>query len=74
MASVEKQLLGTETTRAFLRKGVESVICGISANGLNIPCGISANGLNIPLKSAGANAFIMKPFYSAFFMAKKSVE
>jgi len=32
MASVEKQLLGTETVSALRAKGVESRICGLSAN------------------------------------------
>ena len=33
MASTEKQLLGTETTKALRSKGVTSRICGLSANG-----------------------------------------
>ena len=34
MASVNKRLLGTETTRSLRDKGVESRICGLSANTL----------------------------------------
>jgi len=34
MASVEKQLLGTETVSALRAKGIESRICGLSANDL----------------------------------------
>lgn len=51
MASVEKQLLGSETVRALRRKGVSSTICGLSANDLGdtfIEC--------------GADAFMLKPF------------
>jgi PleD family two-component response regulator len=50
MASVEKQLLGTETTRALRAKGVKSLICGLSANDMK----------DIFLEN-GANDFIMKP-------------
>jgi signal transduction histidine kinase/CheY-like chemotaxis protein len=50
MASVEKQLLGTETARALRAKGVKSKICGLSANDIE----------KIFLDS-GADAFIMKP-------------
>lgn len=32
MASVEKQLLGTETCRMMRAKGVDSILCGLSAN------------------------------------------
>lgn len=51
MSSVEKQLLGTETTRALRAKGVKSIICGLSAN-----------DLEATFKIAGADAFVMKPF------------
>jgi len=51
MASVDKQLLGTETVRALRANGVESIICGLSAN-----------DLEQQFKDAGADAFIMKPF------------
>jgi len=51
MASVEKQLLGTETVRALRAKGVESIICGLSAN-----------DVGEPFLNAGANAFMFKPF------------
>lgn len=51
MASVERQLLGTETVQAMRAKGIESVICGLSAND------IEEQFLN-----AGANFFMSKPF------------
>jgi signal transduction histidine kinase/CheY-like chemotaxis protein len=50
MASVEKQLLGTETARALRAKGVKSKICGLSAN-----------DLDKSFLESGADAFIMKP-------------
>jgi len=51
MASVEKQLLGTETVRAMRSRGVESVICGLSAN-----------DMELRFIENGANAFMFKPF------------
>ena len=51
MASVEKQLLGTETVQAMRAKGVTSLICGLSAN-----------DLHQQFLDAGANAFMLKPF------------
>ena len=51
MASIEKQLLGTETVREMRSKGVESIICGLSAN-----------DLEEQFADAGANAFMLKPF------------
>ena len=51
MASIEKQLLGTETVRAMRAKGVQSVICGLSAN-----------DVGEAFLSAGANCFMFKPF------------
>jgi CheY-like chemotaxis protein len=51
MASVEKQLLGTETVRAMRAKGVDSIICGLSAN-----------DTEEQFKNAGADAFMLKPF------------
>lgn len=51
MASVERQLLGTETVQALRAKGIRSKICGLSANNLE------AAFLN-----AGADAFLLKPF------------
>jgi CheY-like chemotaxis protein len=51
MTSAEKQLLGTETVRALRAKGCQSVICGLSAN-----------DMEVPFRAAGANAFVMKPF------------
>lgn len=51
MASVEKQMLGTETARALRSKGVESIICGLSAN-----------DMELQFLEAGADTFMMKPF------------
>jgi signal transduction histidine kinase len=51
MASVEKQLLGTETVRALRRKGVCCVVCGLSAN-----------DLRDQFLDSGADAFMLKPF------------
>jgi CheY-like chemotaxis protein len=51
MTSVEKQLLGTETCRMFRSKRIKSLICGLSAN-----------DMETPFKTAGADAFLMKPF------------
>lgn len=51
MASVEKQLLGTEAVRAMRGRGVTSVICGLSAN----------DSKESFLK-AGADTFVLKPF------------
>jgi hypothetical protein len=50
-ASVEKQLLGTETVYAMRSKGVKSIICGLSAND------VEDQFLN-----SGANYFMYKPF------------
>jgi len=51
MASVEKQLLGTETATALRAQGVTSRICGLSAN-----------NLEEAFLRAGANCFLLKPF------------
>ncbi|KAL7564266.1 hypothetical protein ACA910_014331 [Epithemia clementina (nom. ined.)] len=51
MASVEKQLLGTETVAEMRVRGVKSRICGLSANDKEIEF------LNV-----GADAFAFKPF------------
>jgi CheY-like chemotaxis protein len=51
MASVEKQLLGTETVVELRARGVKSRICGLSAN-----------DKDSEFIEAGADAFIMKPF------------
>ncbi|KAL3903638.1 MAG: hypothetical protein SGARI_005284 [Bacillariaceae sp.] len=51
MASVEKQLLGTETVAAMRAKGVKSVICGLSAN-----------DVEDQYMKAGADYFLYKPF------------
>jgi DNA-binding response OmpR family regulator len=50
MASTEKQLLGTETTRELRAKGVTCKICGLSAN-----------DVEKAFMSAGADAFMSKP-------------
>ena len=51
MASVEKQLLGTETIQALRAKGVQSIICGLSAN-----------DMEEEFRKAGANFVMSKPF------------
>lgn len=51
MASVEKQLLGTETVVALRQKGVNNRICGLSAN-----------DKETEFLEAGADAFSFKPF------------
>lgn len=51
MASVEKQLLGTETVVALQSSGVTCRICGLSAN-----------DLEEQFLDAGADSFLMKPF------------
>jgi CheY-like chemotaxis protein len=51
MASVEKQLLGTETVQALRNKGVTCRICGLSAN-----------DKEREFLKAGANVFTFKPF------------
>lgn len=51
MASIEKQLLGSEAVQAMRDKGVDSVICGLSAN-----------DVEAQFLSAGADAFMLKPF------------
>lgn len=53
MASQGKRLLGTETVAQMRRRGVESIICGLSAN-----------DLRDAFVEAGADAFLMKPFPS----------
>lgn len=50
MASVEKQLLGTETASAMRSRGVQSVICGLSAN-----------DIRDSFIRAGADHFLLKP-------------
>jgi signal transduction histidine kinase/CheY-like chemotaxis protein len=51
MASVQKQLLGTETTRALRAQGITATICGLSAN-----------DVEKSFLEAGADSFLMKPF------------
>lgn len=51
MASVEKQMLGTETVRALRAQGVKSTICGCSAN-----------TMEEGFLDAGADCFMLKPF------------
>lgn len=50
MASVEKQLLGSETVSELRAKGITSKICGLSAN-----------DKESEFKDAGADAFMFKP-------------
>jgi len=50
MASVEKQLLGTETVAELRSNGVKSLICGLSAN-----------DKEMEFMEAGADAFLFKP-------------
>jgi CheY-like chemotaxis protein len=51
MASTEKQLLGTETIVALRQKGIQCIICGVSAN-----------DKESEFIQAGADAFLYKPF------------
>jgi CheY-like chemotaxis protein len=51
MASVEKQLLGTETVKVLRNKGVDCRICGLSAN-----------DKETEFLEAGADVFTFKPF------------
>jgi CheY-like chemotaxis protein len=51
MASVDKQLLGTETTSALRQKGVSCIICGLSAN-----------DMKDQFMERGADSFVLKPF------------
>ena len=51
MASVQKQMLGSEATRELRNRGVTSLICGLSAN-----------DVEKAFKSAGADFFMFKPF------------
>jgi CheY-like chemotaxis protein len=51
MASIEKQLLGTETVRALRANGFKNTICGLSAN-----------DKAQEFLEAGADAFMCKPF------------
>jgi len=52
MASVQKQLLGTETVRAIRAKGIHRPII----------CGLSANDVEDAFLHAGSDAFMFKPF------------
>ena len=51
MTSVDKQLLGTETTRMLRANGMKGIICGLSAN-----------EMEAPFLTAGADSFMLKPF------------
>lgn len=51
MASIQKQMLGTETVRALRSKGYQGLICGLSAN-----------AMQEAFLAAGADAFMYKPF------------
>ena len=50
MASVDKQLLGTETAQSMRCKGVKSIICGLSAN-----------DIRDSFLCSGADDFMLKP-------------
>jgi signal transduction histidine kinase len=50
MASMEKQLLGTETVAALRSQGCDSIICGLSAN-----------DVETAFLNAGADFFLLKP-------------
>jgi len=51
MASIEKQLLGTETVLAMRSRGVDCIVCGLSAN-----------DMENQFMQAGADCFMFKPF------------
>lgn len=51
MASTEKQMLGTECVRELRARGIDCIICGLSAN-----------DLQDAFIKAGADAFLLKPF------------
>ena len=53
MTSVEQSLVGTETVRAMRANGVNSIVCGLSAND-------PGEGF----QKAGADAFVLKLFPS----------
>lgn len=50
MAAIEKQLLGTETCREMRASGIDSIICGLSAN-----------DKEAAFRQAGADGFMLKP-------------
>ena len=50
MASTQKQLLGTETVSLLRSKGIEAIVCGLSAN-----------NLGQQFIDAGADYFLLKP-------------
>lgn len=51
MASIQKQILGTETVRALRAQGCKSIICGLSAN-----------DVEDQFLENGADFFLLKPF------------
>lgn len=51
MASIQKQMLGSETVRALRSKGFKGLIVGLSAN-----------DMGDAFISAGADYFMLKPF------------
>jgi CheY-like chemotaxis protein len=51
MASIQKQMLGTEVVPALRSKGYKGRICGLSAN-----------SMEQAFLTAGADAFMFKPF------------
>lgn len=52
MASIQKQMLGTETARALRSQGCNSIICGLSAN-----------DVEDQFIDNGADFFMLKPFH-----------
>jgi CheY-like chemotaxis protein len=63
MASVQQQLLGTETVRAIRAKGVHRPII----------CGLSANDVEDAFLHAGSDAFMFKPFPCKQDLLKKEL-
>lgn len=52
MASVEKQMLGSETVVEMRNLGIKDTVI----------CGLSANDKEIEFLAAGADCFLLKPF------------
>lgn len=63
MASVEKQLLGTETVAELRSKGVKCRICGLSAN-----------DKEVEFLEAGADAFLFKPIPCEASQLRKTLQ
>jgi len=63
MASIQKQMLGTEAVRALRSKGFVGIICGLSAN-----------NMDDAFLAAGADAFMLKPFPCEEYALKKELD